>query len=82
MRRPTPRITCRGMKINMKKKSYSRSSATDCSTLKPFSYEWWKMIEANRIEKAYKFGPGADVLSTVSARAMVIDALKWFKLKA
>jgi len=43
--------------------------------MKVFSEEWWKIIEANRIEKAHKFAPNADVLSAMSARAMVFDAL-------
>jgi hypothetical protein len=52
------------------------------SKIKPYSEEWWKIIEANRIEKAYKFAPGDEVLSVISARMMVVDALKWFKRKA
>ena len=43
--------------------------------MKVFSEEWWKKIEANRIEKAHEFAPNADVLSVMSARAMVVDAL-------
>ena len=64
------------------KDGYRPSAPVSCSTPVTFSEAWWKIIEANRIEKAHKFGPNADVLSAISARAMVIDALKWFKLKA
>ena len=47
--------------------------------MKVFSEEWWKIIEANRIEKAHKFGPNADVSSSMSARAMVVDAIRWIE---
>jgi hypothetical protein len=65
------------------KVDYKPSAQVNCSTqINPFSQAWWKIIEANRIEKAHNFGPNADVLSAISARAMVLDALKWFKLRA
>ncbi len=70
-------------KNKLKEKDGCKPSApVTCSTPVAFSEMWWKIIEANRIEKAHKFGPNADVLSVMSARAMVIEALKWFKLKA
>lgn len=42
-----------------------------------FTDEWWDHIESSHVEKAAKFGPEADVVSAMSARAMVISALSW-----
>lgn len=43
---------------------------------KLFSEDWWKSIEKNNLEPAKMFGPDVMVVSKITARAMILKAIK------
>ncbi len=46
---------------------------------KPYTDEWWKLVEADLAEPAESFGGHVPVLSVISARKMVIDAIRFYR---